>query len=71
MGLLQSCKQTLFTGRQDNNKKYAFYQLTWVIAKNRLKFLYSLFHFTDLKKNNFLSHQEQNLANMSSMQLCL
>ena len=29
---------------------YAFYQLSWVIAKNCLKFLYSLFHFTDLKK---------------------
>ena len=64
MGLLQSCKQTLCTGRQDNNKKI-FYQLSWVIAKNRLKFLYSLFHFTDLKKTIFL------VTKSRSLQICL
>ena len=46
-------------------KKYAFYQLTWVIAKNRLKFLYSLFHFTDLKKKNFL------VTKSRILQICL
>ena len=46
-------------------KKYAFYQLTWVIAKNRLKFLYSLFHFTDLKKTIFL------VTKSRTLQICL
>ena len=46
-------------------KKYAFYQLSWVIAKNRLKFLYSLLHFTDLKKTTFL------VTKSRSLQICL
>ena len=39
----------MYRKERQQQKKYAFYQLSWVIAKNCLKFLYSLFHFTDLK----------------------